>query len=169
MNATEVKVDPIEAILEYITHADKPLEERFALLLGLVKVHVAEIAKLKEFRAKTCTAAWALAMPGSDAANFTGFEQYQTKDLQKRHYHQLLSGEARDAVADLAGLNTSGYAPMVNPLTSPAPFQAPECGGPAPEGGSNEAHSLYAAREPTSVRRPPGSSPLPPVKGVRPS
>jgi hypothetical protein len=106
--------EAVGAVLEYITDPDKPLEERFALLLGLVKVHVAEIAKLKEFRRRSCKAAWALAMPGSEAS-LTAFVHVGPGcegPECTRHAHTILTHDAQRAFAALAALDPSGYLPV---------------------------------------------------------
>jgi len=125
--------EAVAAVLDYIGDDDRPLPERFALLLGLLKVQVTEIAKLKEFRARTCKAAWALSMPGSDAS-MTGFVHVGPGcegPECTRHAHTILTHDAQRAFADLAALDPSGYAP---------------CQGIAPNGSGTPDHPLFEAR-----------------------
>ncbi|MCJ7510008.1 MAG: hypothetical protein MUP14_03870 [Dehalococcoidia bacterium] len=69
----------------------------------------------KEFRALVCKAAWALAMPGSEAANMTGFagsERELRQENFKGHAHGVFTEEQRQGLAALAAVDTSGYAPV---------------------------------------------------------
>ena len=134
MTTQEVKIDAVQGVLEYVSDPDRPLDERLALLCGLVKVHVAKIAGLQddlaqeqllnaantttiawlkeaflEARALGCKAAWALGMPGADAPESTSLEQPLAAE---HHAHQSFGPDARDALAAVAALDTSGYAPQ---------------------------------------------------------
>jgi hypothetical protein len=63
-------------------------------------------------------------MPGATGANHAGFPI----GVGAGHVHPILNEDAQQAFADLAALDTSGYAP---------------CEGIAPNGGSNAEHPLY--------------------------
>jgi hypothetical protein len=65
--------------------------------------------QFREFRARTCKAAWALTWPGSDVQPGTSLEIPLSAE---HHAHDALHPDARDALAALAALETSGYAPV---------------------------------------------------------
>ena len=82
-----------------------------------------------ELRHAVCLAAYMLAMPGSDAANLTGF----TETGYGSHNHAMLTPETRRANADLARLD-----PTLGGLVSWGPAEDVPAGG-----GSNKEHPLY--------------------------
>jgi hypothetical protein len=88
------------------------LEKGLESALEELAEHRAAWAKARDFRRAVCTAAHAVALPGSDALR-TGFEDacgLHGPDCTA-HAHELLTDEAREALAALAALDESGYGP----------------------------------------------------------
>ena len=95
-------------------------------LSGLIEDQVAAIERLRQdlaqeqqvnalllawfeaFRATVCKAAWTLSWPGADWGQVTSIDKQGTST---RHYHESFGPDARDALAALAALDDSGYAP----------------------------------------------------------
>jgi hypothetical protein len=88
------------------------LADRVETLEAQIKALRAELEATKAdfatFRAAICMAAWALAMPNTPGPNITGFCELQDG---RRHCHEMLTPDARDALAALIALGKSGYAP----------------------------------------------------------
>jgi len=196
MTTQEVKIDAVQGVLEYVSDPDRPLDERLALLCGLVKVHVAKIAGLQddlaqeqllnaantttiawlkeaflEARALGCKAAWALGM--TDVVGFTK-RSTPTEELPG-HTHELFTEEQLAALRPLAALDTSGYAPPDSdggPNREVMGFSV----GPTPEDagtlipgtgtGEPPVPPQYSSR-PGAMHQ--GRSGLPPLSGARPS
>ena len=78
------------------------------------QVNAALLGWFKQFRAQTCKAAWAVAMPGSEVGNLTAFVRVRPgcKGRDRTgHTHAILTPEQRQVLAELAALDPSGYAP----------------------------------------------------------
>jgi hypothetical protein len=86
-------------------HHNKDIRQELKALAGDVADLEAALATL---RAATCTAAWALAWPGADEQPGTSLEMPLGAE---HHAHNALHAHARAALAALAALDDSGYAP----------------------------------------------------------
>lgn len=132
--------EAIAAILNATKDGELSLEDRVGLLGGIVREQQDQIAQeqqanaallgwFKEFRGLVCNAARALSWPGADEPQWTFLEQPLAAE---HHAHRSFGPDARAALAALAALDTSGYAP------------APTEPYFAAEGGNRPEHSVGA-------------------------
>jgi len=110
-----LRVFELKALWELLEQQEQDLAQEQA-------VNAANTKTLRILKAAVCKAAYLLAMPGSEAANLTGFEKAQCDSPLHEgepctaHAHPLYSPDAIEALADLAALDDSAYAPAFGAL-----------------------------------------------------
>ena len=99
-------------VLDAVRYGGLSVEDRLTLLASVLNAQEEELAELRHFRAVVCKAAVWFAQPGSDA-HLTGFQEWAepaSEGVERGHVHGFLIPEAREAVAQLAALDTSLWA-----------------------------------------------------------